>query len=196
MIIGEITYKESPIILLICSFLNCILWSIYGILKDIFFLYFANELGACITLIFITTFLIHLEGRNILYSFIYILFLILIVSGIFCICYFIINSEITGIMANVFNVLMHAAKGEKIYTMFKTGRYNLIPILSVIGGLASSTSWMLYDFFQDNQDGLGNYFIIIPNGIGAIAFIVLKIRARDDDSTEISSKCETGEYSD
>ena len=55
---------------------------------------------------------------------------------------------------------------------------------------------MLYDFFQDNQDGLGNYFIIIPNGIGAIAFIVLKIRARDDDSTEISSKCETGEYSD
>ena len=99
-------------------------------------------------------------------------------------------------MANVFNVLMHAAKGEKIYTMFKKGRYNLIPILSVIGGLASSTSWMLYDFFQDNQDGVGNYFIIIPNGIGAIAFIVLKIRARDDDSTEISSKCETGEYSD
>ena len=81
-------------------------------------------------------------------------------------------------MANVFNVLMHAAKGEKIYTMFKTGRYNLIPLLSVIGGLASSTSWMLYDFFQDNRDGLGNYFIIIPNGIGAFFFYCFKNKSK------------------
>ena len=199
LIKGEITYKESPIILLICSFLNCLLWSIYGIFEGAFLIYFANGLGGGITLIFITTFLIHFAGRNILYSFLYILLLIIVVSGINCICYFIINPEITGIMANVFNVLMYAATGEKMYTVFKTGRYNLIPILSVIGGFASSTSWMLYGFFQDNPD----YLIIIPNGIGAIfsiiqiiIFIVIKKRAKNDDSTEISSKCDTEEYSD
>ena len=61
---------------------------------------------------------------------------------------------------------MYAAPGEKIYTIFKTGDYELIPIWSTIGGTACSTSWMLYGFYQ------GDILLVIPNALGVIASIV------------------------
>ena len=47
----------------------------------------------------------------------------------------------------------------------KNGNYKLIPIWSTIGGLACSTSWMLYGFYETD------IIIIIPNALGVIASI-------------------------
>ena len=166
LIKGEITWKESPGILLICSFLNCILWSDYGLLGDKFSVYFANGLGGTITLIFIVIFLIHLANRNIFYSLLYNIVLLAGVIEIYFLCYYKIDPEITGIAANVFNVLMYAAPGEKMYTVCKTGNYELIPIWSTIGAIACSTSWMLYGFYQ------GDILLVIPNALGDISALV------------------------
>ena len=65
---GEMRWQDSPGVLLICSFLNCILWSDYGLLEDKFSVYFANGLGGTITLIYISIFLIHLADRKVLLS--------------------------------------------------------------------------------------------------------------------------------
>ena len=166
LIKGELTLKESPGLLLICSFLNCILWSDYGLLTNKFSVYFANGLGGAITLIFITIFLIHLADRKILFSLIYIFFLIACVTEIYFFCYYILDPEITAIIANVFNVLMYAAPGEKIKTICETGNYELIPIFSTIGGMACSTSWMLYGFYQKDP------IVITPNALGVTVSIV------------------------
>ena len=166
LIKGELTLKESPGLLLICSFLNCILWSDYGLLTNKFSVYFANGLGGAITLIFITIFLIHLADRKILFSLIYILFLIACVTEIYFFCYYILDPEITAIIANVFNVLMYAAPGEKIYIICKNGNYKLIPIWSTLGGLACSTSWMFYGIYKKDK------YLIIPNALGCASAIV------------------------
>jgi len=166
LIKGQITYKEVPGILLICSLLNCLLWADYGLLTDQFSVYFANGLGAPICLIFITIFLIYFAEKKILLSCVYVLFLIACIVELYFLCYYVIDSEVTGIIANVFNVLMYAAPGEKIHRICKTGNYELIPIWSTIGGTACSTSWMLYGFYQ------GDIYLIIPNLLGVIASII------------------------
>ena len=166
LIKGELTLKESPGLLLICSFLNCILWSDYGLLTNKFSVYFANGLGGAITLIFITIFLIHLADRKILFSLIYIFFLMACVTEIYFFCYYILDPEITAIIANVFNVLMYAGPGEKIYLICKNGNYKLIPIWSTLGGLACSTSWMFYGIYKKDK------YLIIPNALGCASAIV------------------------
>ena len=77
----QVTYKANVVyairtgVLLICSLLNCILWSDYGLIGDKFQVYFANGIGACITLIFVSIYLVYLAKKNLFMSCAYITFL-------------------------------------------------------------------------------------------------------------------------
>ena len=163
---GQMTWKQSPGVLLLCSFLNCILWSDYGLITNQFLLYLANGLGGTITLIYITIFLIHVADRKVLLSLFYNFFLICCIVEIYFVFYYLVPFKVTGIIANIFNVLMYAAPGEKIYQICKGASYQLIPIWSTIGGTACSTSWMCYGFYQND------YYVVIPNALGVLASIV------------------------
>ena len=163
---GEMTWKQSPGVLLLCSFLNCILWSDYGLITNQFSIYLANGLGGTITLIYITIFLIHVADRKVLLSLFYNFFLICCIVEIYFVFYYLVPFKVTGIIANVFNVLMYAAPGEKIYQICKGASYQLIPIWSTIGGTACSTSWMCYGIYQKD------YYVVIPNALGVLASIV------------------------
>ena len=166
LIKGEITIKESPGILLICTFMNCVLWGDYGLLLDRFLQYFPNGLGGAITLIWITIYLIHLAKREIGYALLYIFILIVSVTGIALLFFFIVPSAVTGKIVLVFNVLMYASPGEKMITVCKTGNYNLIPIWSTIGGTACSACWLIYGIY------LNDWNVIIPNALGVLCSIV------------------------
>ena len=163
---GEMTWKQSPGVLLLCSFLNCILWSDYGLITNQFLLYLANGLGGTITLIYITIFLIHVADRKVLLSLFYNFFLICCIVEIYFVFYYLVPFKVTGIIANIFNVLMYAAPGEKIYQICKGASYQLIPIWSTIGGTACSTSWMCYGIYQKDT------YVVIPNALGVLASIV------------------------
>ena len=166
LIKGDMTVKEVPGILLICTFMNCILWANYGLLKDRFLQYFPNGLGGAITLIYITIFLIHLAGQRINFALLYNFFLIIAIVGLSLLFYFVIDVEITGKVVLIFNVLMFAAPGEKMYTVCRTGSYELIPIWSTIGGLACSGCWFMYGVY------VSDIYVIIPNALGILCSIV------------------------
>jgi hypothetical protein len=136
----QIKVNEIPGFLLICSFMNCILWADYGLLDNAIQVYFTNGLGGAITLVWITTYLIYLGKQNVCFALILIILLMIAVGGISFVFYFIISKKITGLTAMVFNVLMYAAPGEKILKVCKTKQYNLIPIFSTIGGFFCSLS--------------------------------------------------------
>ena len=74
----------------------------------------------------------------------------------------ILDVEITGIAALVFNILMLAAPGEKIYTVIKTGKYELIPIFSTIRTILCATSWFIFGLYQNDLN------LFIPNGLGLL----------------------------
>ena len=68
----------------------------------------------------------------------------------------------------IFNILMYAAPGEKIFKVFKTKKYNLIPIFSTIGGFFCSLCWLAFGIYK------GDINLIIPNGLG-LFFSILQI---------------------
>ena len=160
--------NEVPGILLICSFMNCILWADYGLKTDKFLVYLANGIGGTITLIWITIYLIYLGKKNLKIALVLIILLMALVGGISYLFYKIINEEITGKVAMVFNILMYAAPGEKIFQVFKTKQYKLIPIFSTIGGLSCSLCWLIYALY------LLDINMIIPNALG-LFFAILQI---------------------
>ena len=163
----KLDYKDSPGVLLIMSFMNCILWADYGLVKNDFMVYFANGIGGTITLIFISVYLVFLAKESIPLSLGYIVLLLAVVFGIM-IGFFLIDYNITGYVAMIFNVLMYAAPGEKIFQVIKTGNYNLIPIFSTIGGLACSLCWLMYGIYQRD------WKLYVPNALG-LAFAVLQV---------------------
>jgi uncharacterized protein with PQ loop repeat len=168
---GKLDYKDSPGILLIMSFLNCILWTCYGLgIKD-FMVYFANGIGGSITLVWITIYLIFLGKKNIGLALGFNFGLIVLVIFFMLFFYYVVdaaNPEVTGYFAMFFNVLMYAAPGEKIYKVITTKNYKLIPIFSTCGGLACSLCWLMYGIYQNN------WKLYVPNSLG-LAFAILQV---------------------
>ena len=168
LIKDEITYKDTPGVLLIMSFFNCILWGVYGLRGDLTQVYVTNFLGCFITFIFIVIYLIYLTEEKILTSIIYNIIALNFLVEIFYISYALCNNDYVGNAATVFNVLMYAAPGEKIYKVYQTQKYDLLPIISSICGLASATCWFTYGVYKNNSN------LMIPNALG-IFFAVLQI---------------------
>lgn len=164
----QMKYQDLPIILLLSSFINCILWADYGLIKNSTQIYITNSLGGTITLIWITIYLLYLGKKYFVISLILNIFLLIATGAISFLFYFIIDSNITGLIAMIFNVLMYAALGEKIISVIKTKNYELIPIYSSIGGFLCSLCWLIFGFYQNDKN------IIIPNSLG-ILFSVIQI---------------------
>ena len=80
--------------------------------------------------------------------------------------YYIIPYKFVGYSANAFNVCMYAATGEKIYRVFKTKNYNLMPIFSIVGGFLSASSWLIYGTFDFEIN------VIIPNALGVLFALI------------------------
>ena len=164
----QMNYQDLPVILLISSFLNCILWADYGLIKNSTQIYIANSFGGTITLIWITIYLLYL-GKNYFVVSLILNILILIATGaISFLFYFKIDSNITGLIAMIFNIIIYAAPGEKIIRVIKTKKYELIPIYSSIGGFLCSICWLIFGFYQNDMN------LIIPNSLG-ILFSIIQI---------------------
>ena len=85
----------------------------------------------------------------------------------------------------VFNVLMYASAGEKIYRVIKTKNHNLIPIFSTIFGLVNGICWTIYGICLSDID------VLVPNALGIffallqlIVYLVIKYKYHKDGETK------------
>ena len=164
----KITYKETPGVLLICSVINCIFWVVYGVKLGLTQSFITNAIGAIITTVWICIFLIFWVKKHALKSVGFIVLTLVVFVGIFCVFYYVVPPTVTGYCAMVFNVLMYAAPGEKIYTVIKTKNHNLIPIYSTIAAFVNSACWLIYGIAYSDIN------VIVPNGLG-LFFAILQV---------------------
>ena len=162
----EMDYKDSPGILLICSFMNCIIWADYGLLKNITQIYLANSLGCTIIFVWISIYLFYFGRKYFAFALIINILFLFIIGIISYFFYYKIDEKITGLVALIFNILMYASPGEKIFTIIKTGNYQLIPIFSCFGGFACSFCWLIFGIKKEDKN------LIIPNALGLLLFII------------------------
>ncbi len=167
LIKNKINIKEIPGPLLIMSFMNTILWAVYGLRDNKTQLYICNFIGGIISAIFIIIYIIYLTKLNWKLTAFYNLMFANIIIEIFYIFYKIINENNTiGLIAMLVNILMYAAPGAKIYQVFKTGNYDLIPIYSSIIALLNSICWLIYGI------SLKDVNVILPNASGVVLALI------------------------
>ena len=173
LIKGKLTYKETPGVLLLCSYLNCVLWVVYGIKLNKLQVYSTNSIGGVFTLLWICIFLVFWLNKHVLKSIGFIALVVVVSVGIFLLFYFVADPQkdkavVTGYVVMVFNILMYAAPGEKIYTVLKTKNHNLIPIYSTIAAFVGCICWLTYGICGSDLS------VIVPNSLG-LFFGILQI---------------------
>ena len=168
LIKGKINYTDAPGLLLVFTFINEILWLIYSLLVDKPQIYYTNGIGGGFTVIFITIFLSYYSKEKIYLTAIFLILLVIIMATISYLGYFMIYYEYVGYAANAFNVGMYAATGEKIYRVFKTKNYKLMPIYSIIGAFLCTGCWIIYGTIDHDHD----INVLIPNGLGMLFAII------------------------
>ena len=103
------------------SLFNCILWFVYGIELDELMVYIANGSGAIITELWVLCYIYYFAEQNVLYGIVFNVEILLCLVGILLIFHYPIhNPNATGKVAMIFNTLMYAAPGEKMFTVYKT----------------------------------------------------------------------------
>ena len=162
LIRGQIKVGDSPGLLLIFSVFNCILWFNYGLLLGRPQMWVTNAIGCGLTLIFVTIFLTYFTKVKIYLTALMLFGLTVIIGALTYLCYFVIYYSYVGYSANVFNVLMYASTGEKLYRVFKTKNYNLMPIFSIVGSFFNASCWLIYAIFDFEIN------VLIPNGLGFV----------------------------
>lgn len=170
---GKISHTAIPALLYIFSILNCLLWTSYGILRSAPQMYVCNTIGASITFIWIVIYLIYCVQKKPLY-FVGALFVVvdLMFQVVFFSFYIGQRSEtlkkMISYVAMVINIVMYAAPGEKMFTVYKTNNYQLLPVASSIAGFFCSMSWLIYGIIESE---IG---VIVPNLMGML-FAVMQL---------------------
>lgn len=159
---GEIPCSDAPSLLLIMSYLNCILWKVYGLNdpEDPKQVYVANALGEIISIIWIFIYFVFWMNRHFGKGFLVGLAFLAFATGLDFLSFKVIPNNVLGKMAMVFNVLMYAAPGEKIVRVIKTQNFTLIPIFSTVLTCICSGCWLAFGIYKNDTN------LIIPNALG------------------------------
>lgn len=164
---GKRLWSDAPGVTLCMSYLSCILWKVYGFQDRTLQVYVANLEGELLTLIWVIIYLIFFMKRNFFKSLGICILYIAVATGLDFLFYRVFSQEVVGWTANVFNVLMYAAPGEKIIRIIKTKNFKLLPIWSSSASIISTTCWMSFGILKKDIK------LIVPNALG-LFFAILQ----------------------
>jgi len=119
LIKGEIEHTTIPYISLIANIMNCLLWFIFAWIKQDDQIYICNGIGGFTSVIYLSIFWFYFSERNVSRFVIFLGLTYIALGGIWATFQILIHeSEFTGYVAMVFNIIMFAAPGQKIVKYF------------------------------------------------------------------------------
>jgi hypothetical protein len=116
LIRGTLDIKKIPVLLLAATWLNCMLWFVYGYYLNNFVMQLGNGAGIAILTTYICIYIFY-YFPNIGMKLLMILVNLGILFGIFAAFFWwiaLIDNEITGKAAMILNIIMYAAPGQNL----------------------------------------------------------------------------------
>ena len=164
---GNLSYQNTPIVVIIISYVNCITWVIYGRMISSIQIKVCNMVGGISTFILIFLYLSYHIRKYLQDSIIYICIL-LIGSYLFYLFLTEIlnNAKIIGKMCVFAKFFVFISPVQLIYRVIKEKNYILIPIFASFVSFLSCICWILYGFLKEDIN------VVIPNTIGLILALV------------------------
>ena len=164
---GNLSYENTPIVVIIISYINCITWVVYGTMISSNQIKVCNMLGGIATLILIFIYLGYHIRKKLLDSILYICILFIGTYIFYLILTKIINNaKIIGKMCIIAKFFVFISPVQLIYRVIKEKNYILIPIFASFVSFLSCICWILYGFFRDD------FNVVIPNSTGLILALV------------------------
>ena len=164
IVTGKNKIEIVPESMLIFNILCSSLWACYWYLQvDKFVPFFSSAFGLALSEIFALIYLFYLANKDwkkyLIFAFLEINLVLEFNYGLLVI----LGDHITvGNIAVVVNIITYITPGQKIYEVFKTKNYNLIPITSTISGSMCTLCWLIFGLL------IWDIRTIIPNGLGLI----------------------------
>ena len=161
---GEMKYQDAPIFVIYVSYINCILWVIYGNIIFSSQIRICNIIGSSSTFILIFIYYSYEVRKNILDT---ILNAIIVIYGTFVFFnYFTViitdNANIIGNFCIFAKFCVFISPIQLIFRVIKEKNYLLIPIYAAIVSFFASFCWVIYGFY------IKDIHVIIPNTVGII----------------------------
>ena len=161
---GQMKYQDAPIFIIYVSYINCILWVLYGNIIFSKQIRICNTIGSSSTFILIFIFLSYEIRNSILDS---VLNAIIVTYGTFIFFnYFTIivtdNPNIIGNICIFAKFCVFISPIQLIYRVIKEKNYILIPIYAALVSLIASFCWVIYGLH------INDIHVIIPNSVGVI----------------------------
>lgn len=177
---------KIPFLMLLFNSLNCYFWIIYGFYLHQNPMWVCNILGITLNIIWLVCYNVIYFKENIFLrifiSIVYVIFTLSVIAlGVLIFMYeenerkqFELAAHICGYIGCGVNVLMYLGPGQKLYQVYKTENYNLIPIISSLIGWACSFFWGFYALINKTALTKGiDLPAFIPHTIG---FVLMPIQ--------------------
>ena len=160
---GKINYDETPGLYVITCYINCLIWYIYGRMKENNLIIISYMTSGIISLILLSIYLIFESKRYLCDSILNTFFIVTGTWAIYRALILIIGKvKLVGYISICTTLLMFLSPIHKLYKIIKEKNYNIFPVFSVWRYLFSSISWLIYAIF------IKDYFLIISNIVGII----------------------------
>ena len=165
---GKMKYQDAPIFVIYVSYINCILWVIYGNMIFSKQIRICNLIGGCSTFILIIIYLSYEIRKYILDS---ILNAIIVIYGTFVLYNYLTvvitdKAFIIGKFCIFCKFCVFISPIQLIYRVIKEKNYILIPIYASFVSFFSGICWVIYGFY------IYDINVIIPNAVGIILGII------------------------
>lgn len=160
---GKINFEETPGLYVTTCYINCLIWYIYGRMKNNNQVKISYMISGIISLILLSIYLIFESKRYLCDSILNTFFIVTGTWAIYRALILIIGKvKIVGYISIFTTLLLFLSPIQKLCKAIKEKNYILIPVFSAWRYLFSSISWLVYAVF------LKDYFLIVSSIIGVI----------------------------
>ena len=177
----KINPETFPLLLVLSILFNCLFWIIFAVQSPIWIsMLITNTVGLLANIIFLFLYLYLYLNREVKPFIGYGLFVVNCLIEVFYIMWSIIphqrTNDLVGFIAMIINMIMYASPIQNIVSLFRTGKYEFLPILTNVIGFFATLFWLFYGVLTRDgrtlaSNGLSFFIVTLQIAFWAYFFI-------------------------
>lgn len=178
----KLSPEAFPILLVLTILFNCLFWIIFAVQSPIWIsMLITNGIGLLVNIVLLFLYLYIFLQKKIKPFVGYGLFVVNLLGEVFYIMWSLVphqrTNENVGFVAMIINMIMYASPIQNIVSLFRTGKYEFLPILTNVIGFFATLLWLFYGVLtRDTRTLLSNglSFIIVTLQIVFWAYFFIR----------------------
>jgi len=157
----QISPKQMPYLIYLCTILNTETSVLYGILVKSWPFYICNGIGCLLNIIYLVIFILNCKRTPMKKEYLILMLMTIVFGSFFGFLFLIKNLNVCGTISSFLNTFMIFAPFQKVSDSFKFKDNKFVPISITLFLFLSCLFFMVYGLMKDLD-----LFITVPNVLG------------------------------